>query len=112
MHIFVAVRELGSEFVGISLDFSRPPSPDVIDGVKDFLRGLLYQQSDAVVLIGHCSLLLPALFRHERRKLALERFDHSGVSPLGQGPGYGIRSEGQTSEIQLLRTVIVSYFFY
>jgi hypothetical protein len=37
VNVWDRVRELGAEFVGVTFDFSRPPSPDVVDGVKDFL---------------------------------------------------------------------------
>jgi hypothetical protein len=40
-HILVTVGELGAEFVGVVLDFSRPPSRNVVDRSEDFVGRLV-----------------------------------------------------------------------
>ena len=51
VHIFVTVRELGAEFVGVALDFSRPPSRNVVDRSEDFVGRLVDPKRNGVISI-------------------------------------------------------------
>jgi hypothetical protein len=51
--VFVAVRKLGTEFVGSTGNFSGPPPTNVVDGVKDLFGRLGYRKGRGVILIFH-----------------------------------------------------------
>ena len=52
VHVLDTVCELGTEFVGIALDFS-PPCPDVVDRIEDFFRRLVYRKRSRVTFSLH-----------------------------------------------------------
>jgi hypothetical protein len=45
------VCELGAEFVGVALDFSRPPSTNVVDRSEDFVGGRVDRKKNGVISI-------------------------------------------------------------
>jgi len=45
--------ELRGGSVGVAFYFFRPPSAHIVDGGKDFLRGLVYAKGSTVILIIH-----------------------------------------------------------
>jgi hypothetical protein len=53
MRIFVTVCELGAEFVAVALNFSRPPSTNIVDGSEDLCRRFVYRNSGSEVLFFH-----------------------------------------------------------
>src|ERR1700730_2341075 len=58
VNVWDTVRELSVEFVGVALDFSRPPSADVVDGGEGFFRGLVNRKRSAVILVHSSNLLI------------------------------------------------------
>jgi len=49
--ILVMILKLGAGLVGITLNFFRPPAPNVVDGVKGFFRRVVDQKRDAEIVI-------------------------------------------------------------
>src|SRR5262245_40961737 len=44
------VRELAVELISVAFNFSRPPSTNILDGLEDFLRSLVYRKCGAEIL--------------------------------------------------------------
>jgi len=56
--VLVMIAELGTEPVGVTINLSRPPTTDVIDGLEDFCRSLVYREAGSVVFVIHFLILL------------------------------------------------------
>src|SRR4029453_7680744 len=71
--VLIAVRELGAEPVCASVNFSRPPPTNVVDGVEDFFRRLLDRKGSRVTLGIHVFSpnWLPSHTRKRHPKLAV-----------------------------------------
>src|SRR5262249_9642165 len=54
--VFVVKLELGTEFVGATFNFFRPPPSNVVDRVKDFFWRLVYCKRNSVILSFHEAL--------------------------------------------------------
>jgi len=48
---FVVELKFSTEFVSSAFDFFRPPSTNVVDGIEDFFRGLIYRYGSGVILV-------------------------------------------------------------
>jgi hypothetical protein len=53
VQVFVAVRELGTELVRAAVDFPRPPSANVVDGLEDFFGRLVDGERRGEISIAH-----------------------------------------------------------
>jgi len=53
VRIFVTIRELSSQLVGGALDLSRPPSTNVVDGGKGFVRRLVHRNGCGEIALFH-----------------------------------------------------------
>jgi len=50
VNVFVVVLKL-TELVGVAIDFFRPPSANIVNGVENFFGALVYRKRSAVILI-------------------------------------------------------------
>jgi hypothetical protein len=51
MEVFVTIGKLGTGFVGAAFNFSCPPATNIIDGIEDFFRGLVYRKGSGEILM-------------------------------------------------------------
>ena len=56
MDVFITIRKLFPELVGLPFNFSRPPATHIIDRGESFFGGLVYHDGSGVIL-AHFALL-------------------------------------------------------
>src|ERR1700686_2429656 len=54
MDILVTIRPLNAGAIGAAFNLFGPPSPDIVDGMEYFIRGLVYSKRSCVTFSLHC----------------------------------------------------------
>jgi hypothetical protein len=101
MDVIVTVRKLITEAVGVTFNFSRPPSTNVIDRSEGLFWGLVYRKRDGEAMIlssfvgfanlcPSCCSCRVVRRLEQRRILALERLGRAAAPALSHGLRHGI----------------------